>query len=111
MAVGAEDNDTFCQLIYPASTPWHQTSDTLLMLYDGSGNIVAETTAKIPCGGSFHFRLSELFDAGARAAAAKSGAAGSGYVLIRDTTCRLFGYHGVIAHDGTAFSLDHMFGF
>lgn len=111
MAVDAEDNDTFCQLIYPASTPWHETSDTQLMLHDGSGNIVAETTANIPCGGSFHFRLSELFDADARAEAAKSGAAGSGYVLIRDTTCRLFGYHGVIAHDGTAFSLDHMFGF
>jgi hypothetical protein len=33
-----------------------------------------------------------------------------GYVLIRDTTCRLFGYHGLMAEDG-AFSLDHMFGF
>jgi len=52
-----------------------------------------------------------LFDADARSAAAKSGVAGSGYVLIRDTTCRLFGYHGVIARDGSAFSLDHMFGF
>ena len=31
------------------------------------------------------------------------------YVLIRDTTCRLFGYHGVIGE--RAFSLDHMFGF
>ena len=111
MAVGAHDNDTFCQLIYPASTPWHETSDTHLMLHDGSGNIVAETHVEIACGGSFHFRLSELFDAESRTEAAKSGAAGSGYVLIRDTTCRLFGYHGVIAHDGTAFSLDHMFGF
>ena len=35
---------------------------------------------------------------------------GGGYVLIRDTTCRLFGYHGLI-RDGAAFSLDHMFGF
>jgi hypothetical protein len=33
-----------------------------------------------------------------------------GYVLVRDTTCRLFGYHGLL--DGErAFSLDHMFGF
>jgi hypothetical protein len=111
MAVGAEDHDTFCQLIYPASTPWHARSETQLMLHDGSGNVVAETTVGIDCGGSFHFHLSELFDADARAAAAKSGAAGSGYVLIRDTTCRLFGYHGVITRDGTAFSLDHMFGF
>jgi hypothetical protein len=33
-----------------------------------------------------------------------------GYVLIRDTTCRLFGYHGLVDGD-RAFSLDHMFGF
>ena len=30
--------------------------------------------------------------------------------MIRDTTCRLFGYHGLLAGNG-AFSLDHMFGF
>jgi hypothetical protein len=111
MAVGETDNDTFCQLIYPASTPWHLKSETQLMLHDGAGNIVAEAAVEIDCGGSFHFRLSELFDAAARKKAAKPGAAGSGYVLIRDTTCRLFGYHGVISHDDLAFSLDHMFGF
>jgi hypothetical protein len=33
-----------------------------------------------------------------------------GYVLIRDLTCRLFGYHGLMDEAG-AFSLDHMFGF
>jgi hypothetical protein len=33
-----------------------------------------------------------------------------GYVLVRDTTCRLFGYHGLMA-EGGRFSLDHMFGF
>jgi hypothetical protein len=33
-----------------------------------------------------------------------------GYVLIRDPTCRLFGYHGLMDEAG-AFSLDHMFGF
>ena len=43
------------------------------------------------------------------------------YVIIRDTTCRLFGYHGLLGPSsagvnggGTesgAFSLDHMFGF
>ena len=37
--------------------------------------------------------------------------AGDGaYAIIRDTTCRLFGYHGLLGRDG-AFSLDHMFGF
>ena len=33
-----------------------------------------------------------------------------GYVLVRDTTCRLFGYHGLMDEAG-GFSLDHMFGF
>jgi len=111
MAVGEDDYDTFCQLIYPASTPWHETSDTKLLLHDGTGYIVAEKTVQIACGGSFYFRLTDLFDLDARKAAAKPGAAGSGYVLIRDVTCRLFGYHGVITHDVSAFSLDHMFGF
>ena len=37
--------------------------------------------------------------------------AGAGaYVIVRDATCRLFGYHGLVGRDGT-FSLDHMFGF
>ena len=30
--------------------------------------------------------------------------------MIRDATCRLFGYHGLVGRNG-AFSLDHMFGF
>ena len=33
-----------------------------------------------------------------------------GWAAIRDTTCRLFGYHGLMNGD-SAFSLDHMFGF
>jgi hypothetical protein len=33
-----------------------------------------------------------------------------GYVLVRDATCRLFGYHGLM-DDAGGFSLDHMFGF
>jgi hypothetical protein len=33
-----------------------------------------------------------------------------GYVIIRDATCRLFGYHGLMDEAG-GFSLDHMFGF
>ena len=43
--------------------------------------------------------------------AEKLQAAGeTGYVLIRDTTCRLFGFHGVEDNAG-GFSFDHMFGF
>ena len=38
------------------------------------------------------------------------GAGPTGYVLIRDPTCRLFGYHGLM-DDAGGFSLDHMFGF
>ena len=34
----------------------------------------------------------------------------TGYVLVRDATCRLFGYHGLMDEAG-GFSLDHMFGF
>ena len=56
-------------------------------------------------GGSRLWRASEVFKAEALKAAGDGG-----YVLIRDTTCRLFGYHGLI-RDGAAFSLDHMFGF
>jgi hypothetical protein len=32
------------------------------------------------------------------------------YIIVRDETCRLFGYHGVEGGEGS-FSLDHMFGF
>jgi hypothetical protein len=109
--------DSFCQLIYPASMPWHVTSQTRLTLFDGAGTEIACRDMAIPCGGSRLWYLSELFDADERRAAAARGApmAGSGraggYVMIRDTTCRLFGYHGLIARDGSAFSLDHMFGF
>jgi hypothetical protein len=43
-------------------------------------------------------------------AAALKQAGAHGYVLVRDTTCRLFGYHGLM-DDAGGFSLDHMFGF
>jgi hypothetical protein len=46
-----------------------------------------------------------LFDEATRARAAIGA-----YVIVRDTTCRLFGYHGLLGGDGS-FSLDHMFGF
>ena len=114
---GGAAPDAFCQLIYPASTPWHATSQTQLTLLDGAGTEIAHRSLAIPCGGSRLWYLSELFDADERRAAAARGAAmagngrAGGYVMIRDTTCRLFGYHGLIDRDGGAFSLDHMFGF
>ena len=60
---------------------------------------------EIPCGGSLLWLSSEMFDAEARAAAGENG-----YVVVRDATCRLFGYHGLLRGE-TAFSFDHMFGF
>ena len=97
--------DTFCHLIYAASTPWHATSTTSLILYDAQGHEVASRQVRIPCSGSLLWRHREMFDADARGRAGRNA-----YVIIKDATCRLFGYHGVIDGD-TAFSMDHMFGF
>lgn len=102
------DNDglgTMCHLIYPASTPWHEKSSTLLILHDAEGKPVAERKVEIACGGSFHWRLSGMFTAAERE---KTG--GAGYVIVRDTTCRLFGFHGLLNGE-KSFCLDHMFGF
>jgi hypothetical protein len=50
------------------------------------------------------WRYSDYFDAKERARA------GKGYVVVRDTSCRLFGFHGAWNQQG-GFSFDHMFGF
>jgi len=97
--------DTLCHLIYPASSDWHPKSSTLLILHDADGKPVAEKKVEIACGGSFHWRLSEMFSAEER-----ERMGGTGYVIIRDTTCRLFGFHGLVNGD-RSFCLDHMFGF
>jgi hypothetical protein len=105
LRVGQKPYDTLCHLIYPASTPWHAKSDTALVLTSNRGEEVARAQAAIPCGGSLHWRVSETFDAQSIEAAGEGA-----YVIIRDTTCRLFGYHGLVFGE-TSFSLDHMFGF
>jgi hypothetical protein len=105
LRLGPEGYDAFCHLIYPASTPWHPTSTTDLVLTDGSGAEVARERVAIACSGSLFWRAGEVFG---RDAIARAGS--GGYVLVRDTTCRLFGYHGLLGREG-AFSLDHMFGF
>jgi hypothetical protein len=97
--------DTLCHLIYPVSTPWRATSETDLILYDRNGNEVARERIAIPCSGSLFWRYGEVFDSATRARAGEMA-----YAVIRDTCCRLFGYHGLIGREG-AFSLDHMFGF
>jgi len=105
LRLGEAPYDTLCHLIYPASTPWHGKSETDLVLHDGTGLEVARERAHIPCSGSLFWRYGETFDRATRARAGERA-----YIVIRDTTCRLFGYHGLIGRDG-AFSLDHMFGF
>ena len=105
LRLGAAPHDTLCHLIYPASTPWHGTSETDLLLYAGNGTEVAAARLSIPCGGSRLWTYSETFDAADRRRAGENA-----HVIVRDTTCRLFGYHGLLHPDG-AFSLDHMFGF
>jgi hypothetical protein len=105
LRLGEGPYDTLCHLIYPASTPWHAKSATDLILHDRAGGEVARRRIAIPCSGSWFFRYSEMFDDAVRGRA-ESG----GFVVIRDATCRLFGYHGLIGSKGE-FSLDHMFGF
>ncbi len=105
LRIGPAPFDTMCHLIYPASTPWRGTSDTLLRLHDGNGEHVAERRVEIPCSGSHLWRYSETFEA-----AERKQAGDGAYVMIMDSTCRLFGYHGLLNGDGP-FSLDHMFGF
>jgi hypothetical protein len=105
LRLGELPYDTLCHLIYPASRPWRPESATEIILYDRAGNEIARTGLAIPCSGSRLLRYHALFDKGIRKRAG-SGA----YAIIRDSTCRLFGYHGLLGRDG-AFSLDHMFGF
>ena len=105
LKLGFGGRESFCVLIYPASNPWAPQSSTALELYDGAGQLVAQTSLAIACSGSAiihpakHFSTDNLRDAGE-----------TGYILIRDTTCRLFGFHGV-QDDAGGFSFDHMFGF
>ncbi len=105
LKLGIGARRSFAVLIYPASADWHAFSTSTLQLVDGDGAVVASEDFRIACSGSVLVRPHEVFGA---AALARAGA--RGYVLVRDVTCRLFGYHGL--DDGIGgFSLDHMFGF
>ena len=105
LRLGEPAHDTFCHLIYPASRPWLPTSDTAIILYDGAGCEIARSHLEIPCSGSQLWYYRSLFDEATRARAGRGS-----YVMVRDMTCRLFGYHGLMGGNGS-FSLDHMFGF
>jgi|HubBroStandDraft_6_1064221.scaffolds.fasta_scaffold25326_3 hypothetical protein len=105
LRLGDHEYDTLCHLIYPASLPWRKESATEIILRDGGGSEIGRKSLAIPCSGSLLVRYHTLFDKDVRAAAGPGA-----YAVIRDPTCRLFGYHGLIGRDG-AFSLDHMFGY
>jgi hypothetical protein len=105
LRLGDGAHDTLCHLIYPASLPWRTKSATDIVLHDGAGMEIARKALAIPCSGSRLWRYHTLFDKDTREAAGPGA-----YAVIRDTTCRLFGYHGLIGRDG-GFSLDHTFGY
>jgi hypothetical protein len=105
LRLGEQPHDTLCHLIYPASTPWHAKSTTDLVLHDAGGAEIAREHVAIPCSGSLFWRYQDVFDRKTRDRAGVNP-----YIIVRDATCRLFGYHGLLA-EGGAFSLDHMFGF
>ncbi len=96
---------SFAVLIYPASAPFHPGSSTALLLHDGGGAQIAEAHIEIACSGSAMVWPHKVFGPEPLEQAGPHG-----YVLVRDPTCRLFGYHGLMDDRG-GFSLDHMFGF
>ncbi|MEI7712829.1 MAG: hypothetical protein WCI94_15415 [Rhodospirillales bacterium] len=105
LKLGDDRRNSFAVLIYPASAAWHPVSTTSLQLHDGTGRLIAEAPVAIACSGSAMVWPHKAFDADTLRAAGSAG-----YVLVRDPTCRLFGYHGSMDSIG-GFSLDHMFGF
>lgn len=102
--LGPQSVATGTHLIYPASLPWHATSATRFILHDWNATEIAVAERAIPCGGSLFVTMGEVFGD------ALEEAADGGYVVVRDTTCRLFGFHALLRSDG-AFSFDHLFGF
>jgi hypothetical protein len=105
LRVAPRPAETLCHLIYPVSENWHPKSTTTLTLRAENGAELARKDVAIPSSGSFLWRVGEMFDEGLLREAGRHP-----YVIIRDETCRLFGYHGVLGTGGS-FSLDHMFGF
>jgi hypothetical protein len=105
LKLGEGRRQSFAVLIYPASASWHAWSSTEMQLYDGQGRMIETRPLRIACSGSAMVYPHKLFGEAAIAQAGEQG-----YVIVRDTTCRLFGYHGLTDGKG-GFSLDHMFGF
>ena len=105
LKLGDRHRHSYAMLIYPASAAWHPFSATLLQLLDSAGRVIETSALRIACCGSAMVKPHAIFG---QPALDRAGA--GGYVLVRDATCRLFGYHGLMDGRG-GFSLDHMFGF
>jgi hypothetical protein len=105
LKLGAHELESFCVLIYPASAKWRAHSRTTLELRDQAGDVLAAKTIEIACSGSATIYPSRHFHPNQLRAAGEAG-----YLLVKDATCRLFGFHGLDDHAGR-FSFDHMFGF
>jgi len=105
LQAGEAGRHSYAALIYAASGAWQPFSTTVLLLHDGDGRVIGEEPLRIACSGSAMVWPHRVFGE-----ALLSQAGPRGYVLIRDATCRLFGYHGLM-DDAGGFSLDHMFGF
>ncbi len=101
--VGGED--TFCNLIYPCSKDWLKNSTTNIILFNEQGSEITKKSITIPANGSHLWTYKEMFTTEERTLAGENA-----YLVIKDTTCRLFGFHGQVNHKDI-FSLDHMFGF
>ena len=105
LKLGFGGRESFCILIYPTSAPWVEKSSTDLELYDDQGVLRETVRIHIASSGSKLVKPVQHFSPAALKAAGEAG-----YVLIRDATCRLFGFHG-LENEAGGFSLDHMFGF
>ncbi len=105
LKLGEGSRRSFACLIYAASAAWHPFSSTKLQLHDSNGDQIAEQDLAIACSGSAMVWPDKVFGP-----ALIQQAGPRGYVIVRDKTCRLFGYHGLMDDRG-GFSLDHMFGF
>ena len=105
LRVAPRPQETVCHLTYPVSARWHSHSSTQLILMSEGGREVTRHDIRIAASGSLLWRVADVFsDEHLTAAGAHP------YVIIRDETCRLFGYQGAFAPDGS-FGFDHMFGF
>lgn len=105
LKLGQAGMRSFSHLIYPTSLEGGAPSQTVLHLVARDGAEIAREMIHIAPSGSMIIWPDEIFG---RELIGKAGE--GGYVLIRDMTCRLFGYHGQM-NAKAGFSLDHMFGF